>query len=413
MLDNNFIQGMLLEERMVLLVARSLFGSNGEVRLDTALSNADIDWRTIRNYLNYHDLSSLAYSDLRKYSLISETEIKPLESAYYSCLFYNNLLWHEFMMITTILNENNIVFTPLKGIAFIAERLYEERSFSRPMCDIDLLIKNEDLGFVETTMNDLGYSKNTHGLKEDYWKKHHYQLSFFKKNQKISYSVEIHWGLDYKRDIPLLPSLWKRVRRINAEGQDIYLLSPEDTIFGLALNQRSFGNTLSLKSVCDLAKLINKYASVLDWDYVIREATTGRMRTTLYFTLLQAHLLLNVKLPFSTLERLTVPKLKKMLIERFIIKNTFFSEQKVPNYESGSWLYLKQHFLLYDSYSEPVRFILDMPIEQFAKFYRFPVYSHRARMLYIFRYLYFLKSILAATFKQTFGINKVWHDGKK
>ncbi len=384
------------EAKLALLVARRAIFKEEIYGFDSFLTQTDIEWEKVRYFMSYHELSSFAYPYLRKYSsYLPDAEIEYLKNSYYSCLFYVSYLWQEFIRIITVFNAKGIVSAPLKGIAFIADNLYSDKSFLRPMCDIDLLIKKKDLDFAETVMKDLGYSKDTHGLKDDYWRNQNYHLAFLKKPQRnIAYSVEIHWNLDYKRDRQLLPHLWNRIRKKHVEGLDVYLLSLEDTIFCLALHQRRFGNTLSLKNACDLALLLNRYNSKLDWDYIVREASTGRMRTTLYFTLLQAYLLLDSRIPLSILNELRVPKYKKVLIERFILGNTFRIESNSGNYENARYLYLKQHFLLYDDLWEPLRYILNIPQEQFAKFYKIHPYAPKTYLLYIARYIFFLNNIL-------------------
>lgn len=52
------------------------------------------------------------------------------------------------------------------------------------------------------------------------------------------------------------------------------------------------------------------------------------------------------------------------------------------------------HFLLYDTVREPVRCILQIPYEQFTKFYRFKPHSRRSQVFYHIRYLYFLYYLL-------------------
>ena len=56
--------------------------------------------------------------------------------------------------------------------------------------------------------------------------------------------------------------------------------------------------------------------------------------------------------------------------------------------------YLQSHFLLYDTLSEPVEYIFNIPLEQFGKFFDLDCYSRRARLMYKRRFWLFFVSFL-------------------
>ena len=301
------------------------------------------------------------------------------------------------MEIADVFNNNNIPFLPLKGIAFIIDNIHGiDKAFLRPMCDIDILIKKETLPLAEKTIETLGYEKDLHGTKEEYWKGQNYHLSFMKySKRRLSCAAEIHWALDYKRDNPILPHLWSRVKKYKIEDRTVYLLSPEDTLFCLALHNRRFGKTLCLKDVCSVSAFLSKYSGILDWDYIIREAKRGKMRTTLYFILTQADLLADAKMPGSAVKELNIPVYKRWLIKQFIQRNTFaYSLGENTDGVNIKELYLKNHFLLYDNFWEPVRCILNIPQEQFAKFYGWKPYTRKTLLIYKIRYLFMVNSLV-------------------
>jgi hypothetical protein len=195
----------------------------------------------------------------------------------------------------------------------------------------------------------------------------------------------MHFGLDYKRkERKVLPSLWERLREFELDGRKIKLLSPEDALFSLALHKRRFGPILSLKNVCDLALVLNKYKHNFNWDYVLKEARNGKMCSTIFFILLQTKIFLDVDSPQCVWRDLSIPFYKRRLIKRFIVKNTFSFSLKRNSKE----LYLKSHFLLYDSFREPLEYILHIPQEQFAKYYGLQYNTQMTRLLYQRRLLY-------------------------
>lgn len=393
MLNFSILKEASLEARLTLLLARWIVYNYDSLEIEDLLMQESIAWKRLHGFITYHELSSLAYPYLRRYSyLLPHKETELLEKSYYYCLAHLFYLWKEFKCIVNACKDKNIEFVPLKGIAFIVDNIYADKTYLRPMCDIDLLIKERELPLAATILESLGYEKDLRGMQEDYWKEENYHLGFIRKSTNgLFCHAELHWALDYKRDKPILPNLWNRIKKSKVEDKDVYLLSPEDTLFCLALHQRRFGKMLSLKNACDVAMVLDRYNTELDWDYILKEAKVGDMRTTLYFVLTQANLLLDIQIPIFVIRSLDVPKYKKRLIEQFILKDTFSLELNNGRVNINN-LYLKSHFLLYDNLWEPVRSVLNVPQEQFAKFYKLPAYTIKTNLLYRFRYLYILKN---------------------
>lgn len=399
MLDTEFLRNLNPEENLTLAVARQVTNpqyDNADIK--EIITQNNVNWEKFNGLIVYHELVPFAYSCLKKYAyLVPKEETEFLKNSYYSCITHIAFLWQEFMRINSNFQEKGIRPVPIKGVAFLADNLYNGKSYLRPMGDIDILIKNEDFLLAEGIMIKAEYRKMLAGRKEEYWKTKNYHLGFIRGTEgQAQYNVEIHWALDYHRQRPVLPELWGRLRKSQVEGQDIFMLSAEDTLFSLALHQRRFGKMLCLKNACDVAALLKKTNAVFDWDYVLREAKSGQMRTAIYFVLSQAKLLLNIPIPAFVLFSLGLPRWRKRLIEQFILKKTFSSDREFKNINS---LFLKCHFLIYDNLWEPIRYILHIPQEQFAKFYKLEPYAKKTNFLYRIRFPYFLINIFIILLK--------------
>lgn len=402
MSHSDILKEVSSEAKLVLLIAKWLADNQDTSEIEDLLTQGNIEWKRFEVLIAYHELNSSAYLCLKKYSYhVPDGSIKLLENSYYYCLTHLSYLWKESKRVLNALRDKNIIALPLKGAAFIADNMYADKAYLRPMCDIDLLVKKKDLHFVKKTLERLGYEENLCGMRENYWREESYHLEFIRKRDgKPFYNVEMHWALDYKRARPVLPHLWDRVKEVQADGKGVYLLSPEDTLFCLALHQRRFGKALCLKNVCDAAMLLNRYSVGLDWNYIVKEAASAGMSTTLYFILVQAGLLSGYQAPGPVLKALNIPVYKKKLIKWFIARHTFSTGSGFnPEKENRNSAYLKSHFLLYDNLWEPVRYILNIPQEQFAKFYGLPPYAEKTNLLYRIRYLYFIKSFFTFALK--------------
>ncbi|MCK4809533.1 MAG: nucleotidyltransferase family protein [Candidatus Omnitrophica bacterium] len=358
---------------------------NKKQEINDLLTSYSIDWGKFKSFIIYHDLTPFSYSALKDFNSFLPHDLETfLKNNYYCALVRCQKLWQEFLRIYDLFEQAGVILLPIKGVALL-EDLYAN-NYLRPMTDIDLLVKEEDLQKAETIFGDLGYRKELYGLKQEYWREKQIHFTFYKKkkDEKAPF-IELHWNLDFKRkNRNILPGLWERIREINADGRKINLLSPEDTLFSLALHNRRFGRTLCLKNAYDTVVLLNKYTVGFDWDYVLKQAKKGKMRAALFFILTQAEILLEQKMPTEVWHGLGIPRYKQRLIRRFIQRNTFLPAKKAD----GKELYLKSHFLLYDSFWEPTEYIFNIPKEQFAKYYGLSSYDKKTDFLYKNRLFY-------------------------
>ena len=369
--------------KLVLLIAKGML-ENKKREIEDFLSQQKIDWEKFLRLIRFHELLPIAFIFLKENENLIPSDIyKSLESGYFFGLAKNILLWEQFLSIAKAFNVYNIDFVPLKGFSFIGE-IYPDINY-RLMADIDILVKEETLAQVEDILLNLGYEKHLSGLMEKYWREKQCHIAFLKRlSSSQNILVEVHWDLDFKRlNRMILPQIWERIEERDIEGNKIKFLSIEDTIFSLALHKRRFGNILALKEVCDLACLLKKFISQIDWDYILKWAFFSKINATLYFSLFQIRLIDSNLVSHSLLQKLKLPYWKRKAINNLIIKNTFSINEDIKKN------YLKAHFLLYDSIWEPIKYIINIPQEQFAKFYGLIPYSEKANLLYRMRFLYF------------------------
>jgi hypothetical protein len=353
----------------------------------SSLAGKTVDWERFKDLIGYHEISPFAYLVFKPYqSLLPDQVNKFLFNNYWYSLKNNLCKEREYNIIYRAFIKNGIRIVPIKGVALIKD-VYSDCPV-RPMGDIDALIERSDYDASARVLKDIGYEKDLEGLNENYWLNEQCHVVFYKKTG-IPYSVrlELHFRLDFKRNNKeIFPSVWGRTRNIGSVATNTLLLSPEDTVFSLALHQRRFGKMFCLKYALDTALIMNRYKDTFDWDYVISTCRDYRLFSCLYFLFLQANLLLDGSAVIKEAEKLRVPVYKKAIMRRFVLENI----GSVPLNKRIKVNYLKSHFLLYDSYGEPALYILNIPLEQFAKYYGMDTYSTKTKLLYRLRFLYFL-----------------------
>ncbi|MFZ2384687.1 MAG: nucleotidyltransferase family protein [Candidatus Omnitrophota bacterium] len=354
-----------------------------------------LDWVKFRGLAEYHEVVPVVYPALKNHDLqVSPEVMSSMRDYYYRCLAWCQSLSKEFLRVSDAFRGSGIAVLPLKGVALLSD-LYSS-SPARTMSDIDILVREADLCRAERVLVGLNYRQELHGLKKEYWRQRHYHLVFHRIDVPRAPVLEVHWMLDYKRNGPeLLPRIWERERAIeDAQGQRFAVPSPEDSFFCLALHLRRFGKIQCLKNILDLKLLLEKYERGFDWDYILKESFRGRMRSSVYFSLCQADIIMPGLTCGRVFERLKLSVCKKRMIANFIDRHS----RRAPAADGEKNGYLFSQFLLYDGLFEPVRYIINIPQEQFCNYYGLRPYTKKSRLLYRIRFLFILYRLIKGCF---------------
>lgn len=374
-----------LEAKIIQLVMKQVLGQQYSGEINPLLLSDTVDWIKVKDLLGYHEIAPFFYVGLKGHlHLLPREIVHILSNSYYFTLKDNLLKVKRFQLINQAFAENKVRMLPIKGIALLAQ-IYDKMPL-RPMTDIDILIKEENFAHGIRILKKAGYLEELLGLKESYWLKEQCHLTCVKNREgKTGEIIEAHWSLDFRRNGRLvLAESWQRAKDIDTEDGRVGVLSPEDTFFSLALHQRRFGKAFCLKYILDIAFLFKKYGKEFDWDYFLSGCMEYGLSSCVGFLLLQGKLFLDSGLFDYGLERIPLSRGKRAIMERFILNN--FASSRLD--EKIKENYLKSHFLLYDTYSEPLNYLLHIPLEQFAKFHGLEPYKSKTKWLYAWRFIY-------------------------
>lgn len=158
----------------------------------------------------------------------------------------------------------------LKGL-YLSQLVYPDAA-TRPMTDVDLLVRREDLAAAASILETCGFhqkgetpSMQAHaGLHhlERYWHPH-------------GPPIELHYDLAMPTHLPAsdLDRLWHRARPARICGAEVLVLSPEDTLLHLCMHaalNHLFG--VKLLSLCDMPLLLDQEKQRLDWPLFWQQA---------------------------------------------------------------------------------------------------------------------------------------------
>src|SRR5665647_338343 len=155
-------------DELLLYCLRAVPDEAGDGRLETLSSS---DWDVLIEASGRHGVTPLLYHRLRTSHSdvpIPANVITRLRQAYLDNVARNMGLYHELGKVLELLRRDNISVIALKGV-HLATAVYRNIAL-RPMCDVDLLVKQTDLLRVQEILVEQGYiaSKEVIGCAQEH-----------------------------------------------------------------------------------------------------------------------------------------------------------------------------------------------------------------------------------------------------
>ena len=197
--------------------------------------------------------------------------------------------------------DANVAAVALKGI-YLAKAVYAEPAL-RPMADIDLLFRVEDLERAQAVLFALGYTREEPDRPVTDYASGSHQLSAFQRGGLLG--VDVHMRLEAP-DAPFaidLDGIWQRARPWSVNGQSLLALSPEDLLLHLCLHATYHHRfRIGLIALVDLREVIRR--APLDWERFVARARAWRAQTPAYLGLALANRLVGATVPAPVLAAL-------------------------------------------------------------------------------------------------------------
>jgi hypothetical protein len=224
--------------------------------------------------------------------------LKTLRTDYLTEANRNSQLYRELATILSALHRENIPVIPLKG-AYLAEHVYGNIAV-RPMRDVDLLVKQEDLWGVEEILTEMRYIRLYAGKGEEGSRHVEY------KHGQLGLKVEIHWdfvpeGSGLRVD---LQNLWNRTKPTTVAGVGAAAMSLEDLLLHLCIHASDHVFEMGLRLVCDITETLRHNQREIDWVCIQQRARLWRVNNCAYVNLWLAKKLLGAPIPENWLDSL-------------------------------------------------------------------------------------------------------------
>lgn len=286
-----------------------------------SLLSKKLDWQKVLTLARQNDIATLFYHNFKKTGqedLIPPKIRQEFEKSYFGINFQNICYFEELKRILLLFSNSGIEVIILKGMA-LTNKIYGNAAL-RPMADIDILVKKQDIDQVEKLLTSSGYMINKSRLQKEWYRENHHHLApFYNPNKGIC--IEVHYDLlPPRKAIHLeIDQVWQRAKTERIDRIDTKILCTEDMLIHLCLHLYVSTCVGRIKHLVDIAQLLRYVKEDIDWDMVEKEASKNHFIDYIYYSLYPARRLLGARIDGQILNRFK-RKSSKNFFEDYFLK---------------------------------------------------------------------------------------------
>ena len=267
----------------------------------------NLDWQAIVDRVEQYGFTPLFYANIIRCSdgaHVPELILKQLRerSRYHALLNMNRYL--KLQSILQALQQAAIPVIVLKGAA-LAPLIYQDISH-RPMRDVDLLVRKEDLDSADQVLQAFHYVPNETYHSQAWYRAHLHHLAPYIA-QDGSLALELHHDIIPPHTLVYIPidDLWKRSRCTQITSMQTRIFAPEDLLLHLCLHLAYTDRFLGkLRDLGDIAKIIRRYQEEISWSKLVEHAQTYGVEPYIYYSFWLAHRMIGAEIPGKVLRDL-------------------------------------------------------------------------------------------------------------
>ena len=280
----------------------------------TEFEKSGIDWAYFLKKARENGVSAPVYAKLNENEpnfLTIPSEIsEALRNDYYLNATKNALVFNELGKVLEEFNKTGPAVLVLKGAA-LAEAVYKNLAF-RPMLDVDLLVKKEDLAVLDEKLKALGYWPSDRAVEDIDLSSTYLTTLDYRSSSDNSLSLHIHWHFvnstvpnDSLVENIKMENIWRDAIEARIADVETLVMAPHHLLIHLSEHALRVRHSLSkLSFLCDIHEVVNSYKEQLDWSRLINESLEFNLNRMVYISLYFASEFLATKIPKEVLSRL-------------------------------------------------------------------------------------------------------------
>lgn len=301
------------EDRLLLYYCRSEIDNSIKNKI-VETERKGIDWVCFLKKAKDNGISAYVYSNLNKNKKSSPNIpvdiYEQLKRDYYLNALKNTLIFTVLGKFLESLKKVGLQVIVLKGGA-LAETIYGNMAV-RPMSDIDLLIKKEDLLSVDKQLNMLGYRPSDISVNDIDFSSAYLTTLDYRSSSKNSISFHIHWHFinssvpneSYIQNVKI-ERIWQDAEKACIANGETFVMAPHHLLIHLSEHALRVMHSFNRYSYfCDIDRVIHFYKDRLNWESLIRDSFHFKLDRMVYLSLYFTAVFLNTKIPKDVLLRL-------------------------------------------------------------------------------------------------------------
>lgn len=298
-----------LEDELVLLCSRTNIDQKTSERINQITASAnEFDWDYFFQTARRHSVIPLVYPQLSASAAanVPPDQLARFKITYQKNLARNLLLTAELCHILQIFKAAGIEAVPYKGPA-LAIYAYGNLALRR-FVDLDILVRKLDVLKAKEILAAQGFVCDTPwtATQQDLLMRTQHNLPLSREAGRLI--VELHWEVAPSRFASSLQAeeFWQRLDTMRINEAVVKCLSAEDLLLSLTVHgSKHLWERLAW--ICDIAELV-KTRSDLNWNLLLKHATSTGNERMLYLGLYLASRLMDVPLPEQVRLRINADK---------------------------------------------------------------------------------------------------------
>ena len=292
--------GLSSMDRMLSVLLSMLRDGEKTEAIDTLTPEG---WGVLFSLARMHKLSSLLYNKIRSADFHGEIPAAVLtrfHDQYFGTIARNTLIFHELTHVLQWIRGANIPVIALKGV-HLSDIVYGKWGL-RPMNDVDLLVRREDLQETINILMNRQYQKAMRPTDGPRVYSHYTPLT-----RKKGVFIELHWALAEPQlnNLIDIKGIWHRAKPARIANVDVLVLSPEDLIVHLCVHTALVHVFRGqLRSLFDIVQVIQFYGNDIAWSTVEDIAFQWGVERSVYLVFALARRFAGLSVPEDFMARL-------------------------------------------------------------------------------------------------------------
>ena len=301
------------------------------------IQRKNIDWDCFLRKARENGISAVVYSRLIEIKKdcphIPSFIFKKLKKVYYLNATQNSLIFEELGKVLETFRKAGLQVIALKG-AVLAENIYKNIAL-RPMMDVDLLAKKEDLWRLDEQLRILGYKPSDMSADDIDFSSTYLTTLDYRSLSPNSPSFHVHWHFvnstipneSYMKSIKI-EDIWRDAEKTKIADVETMVMAPHHLLIHLSEHALRVTHSLSkLSFFCDINETVNFYQERLDWERLIKESLKFNLNRMVYISLYFTAKFLETKIPENVLLKLRPERLS---LSEKIFMNSISNNKRFP-----------------------------------------------------------------------------------